>query len=81
MWQSRSGLSLLLARRVQLAREQLSELELPHLYKAAARGSPKRQQLLDARGAFQVPHSRFNPKTPNPRFNLPPDVQVVLSYL
>jgi len=40
----------------KLAREQLSELELPHVYKAAARGSPKRQQLLDKRGAFQVPY-------------------------
>lgn len=49
---------------VQLAREQLSELELPHVYKAAARGSPKRQQLLDKRGAFQV---FVAPSPPPPR--------------
>lgn len=40
----------------KIAREALCELELPHLYKAAARGSPKRQQLFDARQHFQVPY-------------------------
>ncbi|GLC45000.1 hypothetical protein PLESTB_001745000 [Pleodorina starrii] len=41
---------------VKLARETLSELELPYLYRTAARGSPKRQELLDKRGTFQVPY-------------------------
>lgn len=40
----------------KLAREQLSELELPHVYKSTARGSPERQQLMNARGTFQVPY-------------------------
>ncbi|GFR42224.1 hypothetical protein Agub_g3117 [Astrephomene gubernaculifera] len=41
---------------VKLARETLCELELPYLYITAARGSPKRQELLDKRGVFQVPY-------------------------
>lgn len=40
---------------VQLVRERLVELELPHILKTAARGSPKRQQVLDKYGQFQVP--------------------------
>ena len=40
----------------QVAREALSELEVPHLYRAVARGSPKRQLLFEARGRFQVPY-------------------------
>ncbi len=39
---------------VKLAREVLCELELPYLYRTAARGSAKRQELLDKRGTFQV---------------------------
>ncbi|EFJ53145.1 hypothetical protein VOLCADRAFT_55524, partial [Volvox carteri f. nagariensis] len=39
---------------VKLAREVLCELELPYLYRTAARGSPKRQELLDKRGVFQA---------------------------
>ena len=39
-----------------VVREVLSELEIPHVQRSAARGSPKRQQLLDRRGAFQVPY-------------------------
>jgi glutathione S-transferase len=42
---------------VRLVRERLGELELPHLQVTCARGSAdKRQRLLDARGAFQVPY-------------------------
>ncbi|KXZ52189.1 hypothetical protein GPECTOR_10g819 [Gonium pectorale] len=41
---------------VKLARETLCELELPYLYRTVARGSPKRQELLDKRGHFQVPY-------------------------
>ncbi|KAG2500151.1 hypothetical protein HYH03_001733 [Edaphochlamys debaryana] len=41
---------------VKVARETLCELELPYLYRTAARGSPKRQELLDKRGHFQVPY-------------------------
>ncbi|GIL77871.1 hypothetical protein Vretimale_6589 [Volvox reticuliferus] len=41
---------------VKLAREVLCELELPYLYRTVARGSPKRQELLDKRGVFQVPY-------------------------
>ncbi len=38
----------------KVVREQLCELELPHLYRSCARGSPKRQELLDKWGSFQV---------------------------
>lgn len=41
---------------VKLAREVLCELELPYMYRTAARGSAKRQELLDMRGTFQVPY-------------------------
>jgi len=40
---------------VKVVREVLCEMELPYLYKNAARGSPKRQQLVDKYGTFQVP--------------------------
>ncbi len=33
----------------------LTELELPHVYHCVARGSPRRQAVLDAYGHFQVP--------------------------
>jgi glutathione S-transferase len=39
-----------------IVREALNELEIPHLLKTAARGSPKRQQLLELTGTFQVPY-------------------------
>jgi len=39
-----------------VVREALCELEIPHLLKTAARGSPKRQQLLEQTGTFQVPY-------------------------
>ncbi len=41
---------------LQVAREALSELELPHLYRAVARGSPRRQELFKKRGLFQAPY-------------------------
>ena len=41
---------------LQVAREALSELELPHLYRAVARGSPRRQELFEKRGLFQAPY-------------------------
>ena len=45
----------------QVAREALSELELPHLYRAVARGSPRRQELFKSRGLFQVPYLEVQP--------------------
>lgn len=38
-----------------LVREVLTELEIPHILRSVARGSPKRQELFAARGLFQVP--------------------------
>jgi len=38
-----------------LVREVLTELEIPHIVRTAARGSPKRQELLAEQGLFQVP--------------------------
>lgn len=38
----------------QLVREVLCELELPYLQKTTGRGSPKRQELIDNYGHFQV---------------------------
>ncbi|KAL4434125.1 hypothetical protein ABPG75_000566 [Micractinium tetrahymenae] len=39
----------------KVVREKLNELELPHVQRSCARGSPKRQELYAARGHFQVP--------------------------
>ncbi|CAA7033987.1 unnamed protein product [Microthlaspi erraticum] len=40
----------------KLVREVLVELELPHIQRSCARGSPKRQELLNKAGHFQVPY-------------------------
>ncbi|KAM5559457.1 hypothetical protein ABKV19_020888 [Rosa sericea] len=40
----------------KLVREVLVELELPHLYRSCARGSPKRQILYQKVGRFQAPY-------------------------
>lgn len=40
----------------KIVREALVELELPHLMHCVARGSPRRQELLDRVGHFQVPY-------------------------
>ncbi|KAK9829088.1 hypothetical protein WJX72_003830 [[Myrmecia] bisecta] len=40
----------------KIVREVLCELELPHLQKSVARGSPKRQELFEKRGQFQAPY-------------------------
>ncbi|KAK9921269.1 hypothetical protein M0R45_029787 [Rubus argutus] len=40
----------------KLVREVLVELELPHLYRSCARGSPKRQILFQKVGRFQAPY-------------------------
>jgi glutathione S-transferase len=40
----------------KLVRETLNELEIPHTLKTAARGSPKREELLAKTGHFQVPY-------------------------
>ncbi|BBH07651.1 Thioredoxin family protein [Prunus dulcis] len=37
----------------KIVREVLVELELPHIYRSCARGSPKRQILFDKTGRFQ----------------------------
>lgn len=39
-----------------LVAEKLCELELPYLQRSCGRGSPKRQELFDKRGMFQVPY-------------------------
>eukprot|EP00232_Nephroselmis_pyriformis_P030730 CAMPEP_0182853196 /NCGR_PEP_ID=MMETSP0034_2-20130328/570_1 /TAXON_ID=156128 /ORGANISM="Nephroselmis pyriformis, Strain CCMP717" /LENGTH=374 /DNA_ID=CAMNT_0024983955 /DNA_START=279 /DNA_END=1403 /DNA_ORIENTATION=+ len=41
---------------VQIVREQLNSLELPHYYRSCPRGSPKRQELFEATGTFQIPY-------------------------
>eukprot|EP00882_Tetradesmus_deserticola_P029143 GHRQ01032571.1.p1 GENE.GHRQ01032571.1~~GHRQ01032571.1.p1 ORF type:complete len:323 (+),score=107.90 GHRQ01032571.1:91-1059(+) len=41
---------------VVVVKETLSQLELPYKQVTCSRGSPKRQQLLDKRGHFQVPY-------------------------
>ncbi|KAI4318825.1 hypothetical protein MLD38_032490 [Melastoma candidum] len=40
----------------KLVREVLVELELPHLVRSCARGSPKRNMLYQKAGLFQVPY-------------------------
>mmetsp|Transcript_9768 Transcript_9768/g.24336 ORF Transcript_9768/g.24336 Transcript_9768/m.24336 type:complete len:369 (-) Transcript_9768:239-1345(-) len=40
---------------VKVVREVLCEMQLPYLYRNAARGSPKREELLQKYGHFQVP--------------------------
>jgi len=40
--------------RVQIVREELCSMQLPYLHKAVARGSPKRQEVQDKYGKFQV---------------------------
>jgi len=40
----------------KLVREALVELEIPHLQKTCARGSPKRQEFYSKMGMFQVPY-------------------------
>jgi glutathione S-transferase len=40
----------------KIVRERLVELEIPHVLKSAARGSPKRNELLKKTGRFQVPY-------------------------
>jgi glutathione S-transferase len=40
---------------VRLVKERLTELEIPHLFKTTARGSPKRQEMFDEFGKFQAP--------------------------
>ena len=39
-----------------LVSEKLCELELPYLMRNCGRGSPKRQELFEKRGTFQVPY-------------------------
>ncbi|CAM9710240.1 unnamed protein product [Scytosiphon promiscuus] len=40
----------------KVVREKLCELEIPHKFVAAARGSPKRQRLYEMAGAGQTPY-------------------------
>ncbi|XP_018678888.2 uncharacterized protein LOC135585035 isoform X2 [Musa acuminata AAA Group] len=40
----------------KIVREVLVELELPHIFRSTARGSPKRQELYKRVGRFQVPY-------------------------
>lgn len=47
-------LLMLLLLVAQLVREVLCELEVPYLQKTTGRGSPKRQELIDNYGHFQV---------------------------
>ena len=47
-------LMLMLMLVAQIVREVLCELEVPYLQKTTGRGSPKRQELIDNYGHFQV---------------------------
>lgn len=38
-----------------------TELEIPHIYHSVARNSPKRQELIDKWGVFQVPYIEVSP--------------------
>lgn len=40
----------------KVVRERLCELEIPHVLRTCARGSPKRQELFNKTGVFQVPY-------------------------
>ena len=40
----------------KVVREQLNVLEIPHVFRSCARGSPKRQTVFDKEGSFQVPY-------------------------
>lgn len=40
----------------KVVREKLCELEIPHILRSCARGSPKRQELFEKAGHFQVPY-------------------------
>ncbi|KAJ6743267.1 THIOREDOXIN FAMILY PROTEIN [Salix viminalis] len=40
----------------KIVREVLVELELPHIFRSCARGSPKRQILFEKTGHFQAPY-------------------------
>eukprot|EP00258_Populus_trichocarpa_P042216 XP_024458235.1 uncharacterized protein LOC7492255 [Populus trichocarpa] len=40
----------------KIVREVLVELELPHIFRSCARGSPKRQILFEKAGHFQAPY-------------------------
>jgi len=40
----------------KVVRETMVELELPHVFHSTARGSPKRQELFEKTGTFQVPY-------------------------
>jgi glutathione S-transferase len=39
----------------KIVREKLCELEIPHVIRTCARGSPKRDELFNKTGTFQVP--------------------------
>lgn len=39
----------------KVVREQLSAMQLPHLWRTSARGSPKRQELFEKQGMFLAP--------------------------
>ena len=43
----------------KVVRETLVELEIPHILRSCARGSPKRQQLYEMTKIFQVPIPRI----------------------
>jgi hypothetical protein len=55
--------------RLQVVREVLCELEIPHVFHSCARGSPKRQELFAMTGTFQAPYLE-DPVSAS----LPPDV-------
>ena len=39
----------------KVVRERLDDMELPHVWRSVARGSPKREEIFQAQGSFQAP--------------------------
>ena len=63
----------------QVVREVLNELEIPYIQRTVARGSGKRQELLNKKGIFQVPFIE-DPNNEDPDFNLFESAEII-AYL
>ena len=63
----------------KVVREVLNELEIPHVQRTCARGSSKRQELLNKKGICQVPFIE-DPNNEQPDFNLFESTEII-SYL
>ena len=62
-----------------MVREVLNELEIPYIQRTVARGSGKRQELLNKKGIFQVPFIE-DPNNEDPDFNLFESAEII-AYL